>query len=55
MLTLGGDEELLAAARSHERYLAGELLAVGVHFTPNGDGELASIEGRELRITVVRA
>jgi len=55
VLTLGGDEELLAAARSHERYLAGEVLAVGVHFTPNGDGELASIEGRELRITVVRA
>ena len=55
VLTLGGDEELLAAARSHERYLAGEVLAVGVHFTRNGDGELASIEGRELRISVARA
>ncbi len=55
MLTLGGDEELLAAARSHERYLAGEVLAVGVHFDRNGDGEPASIEGRELRISVARA
>ncbi|MEA2192144.1 MAG: isoleucyl-tRNA synthetase, partial [Solirubrobacteraceae bacterium] len=55
VLTLGGDEELLAAARSHERYLAGEVLAVGVHFTRNGDGALASIEGRELRISVARA
>ena len=36
VLTLGGDEELLAAARAHERYLAGEVLAVGVHFDANG-------------------
>jgi isoleucyl-tRNA synthetase len=54
VLTLGGDEELLAAARAHERYLAGEVLAVGVHFDGNGRGELATIEGRELRISVAR-
>ncbi|HEV7805113.1 MAG TPA: isoleucine--tRNA ligase [Solirubrobacteraceae bacterium] len=53
-LTLGGDEELLAAARAHERYLAGEVLATAVHFGLNGSGELASIEGRELRIAVAR-
>jgi isoleucyl-tRNA synthetase len=54
-LTLGGDDELLAAARAHERYLAGEVLAVAVHFGHNGRGGLASIEGRELRIDVARA
>jgi isoleucyl-tRNA synthetase len=54
VLTLGGDEELLAAARAHERYLAGEVLAVHVGFDANGHGEVASIEGRELRISLVR-
>ena len=54
-LTLGGDEELLAAARAHERYLAGEVLAVAVHFGVNGSGEPATIEGRELHIAVARA
>ena len=55
VLTLGGDEELLAAARAHERYLAGEVLAVGVHFDGNGRGEPATIEGRELLIAVARS
>jgi isoleucyl-tRNA synthetase len=55
VLTLGGDEELLAAARSHEQYLAGEVLAVAVHFGGNGRGEPASIEGRELLISVARS
>jgi isoleucyl-tRNA synthetase len=55
VLTLGGDEELLAAARAHERYLAGEVLAVKVGFDANGSGERTSIEGRELRIVVARA
>ncbi len=54
-LTLGGDEELLAAARAHERYVAGEVLAVAVHFHANGSGEPATIEGRELHIAVARA
>jgi isoleucyl-tRNA synthetase len=55
VLRLGGDDELLAAARSHEQYLAGEVLATGVHFDANGAGEVASIEGRELRISVARS
>jgi isoleucyl-tRNA synthetase len=54
-LSLGGDEELLAAARAHERYLAGEVLAIAVHFGVNGSGEPTSIEGRELHIAVARA
>ena len=31
-LSLGGDEELLAAARAHEPYLAGEVLATAVAY-----------------------
>jgi isoleucyl-tRNA synthetase len=55
-LTLGGDEELLAAAREHERYVAGETLATSVDY----DGaELqsasAEIEGRRLLIGVERS
>jgi isoleucyl-tRNA synthetase len=55
VLRLGGDEELLAAARKHEIYLSGEVLAVQVHYDGNGTGDIASIEGRELRISVARA
>ena len=54
-LTLGGDAELLDAARAHEPYVAGETLAVEVVY--DGDrrrGEAATIEGRELRIGVAR-
>ena len=53
-LTLGGDEELLAAARTHEEYVAGETLATSVAYG-GGDGAAAAIEGRELRIAVERA
>ena len=37
-LGLGGDEELLAAAREHEAYLAGEVLATAVAYDGAGDG-----------------
>jgi len=49
-LTLGGDEELLAAARAHESYVAGEVLATAVAY----DAETAPIrvDGRELRIDI---
>jgi isoleucyl-tRNA synthetase len=53
-LELGGDEELLGAARAHERYLAGETLAVSVSFD-GAAGEVATIEGRPLSISVRRA
>ena len=49
-LALGGDEELLAAAREHEAYIAGETLATSVDYGADGAGEKATIEGRELRI-----
>ena len=55
-LTLGGDEELLAAARAHEPYLKGETLATHLEYAgANGAGQHATIEGRELRIAVARA
>jgi len=55
VLTLGGDGELLAAARAHEPYLSGEVLAVEIRYDANGTGEHATIEGRSLRIAVARA
>jgi len=55
VLTLDGDELLLEAARLHEAYLSGEVLAAAVHYSANGSEQVASIEGRELRISVARA
>jgi isoleucyl-tRNA synthetase len=54
-LELGGDDELLAAAREHEAYIAGETLATSVGYGAEGAGERATIEGRELRIAVSKA
>ncbi len=54
-LALGGDEELLAAAREHESYIAGETLADSVDYSADGAGEKATIDGRELRIAVSRS
>jgi isoleucyl-tRNA synthetase len=53
-LLLGGDSDLLEAAREHERYLAGETLAVSVSYdgTP---GEPVKIEGKPLHIGVTRS
>src|SRR5215217_160361 len=54
-LELGGDAELLAAARDHEGYLAQVTLAVSVAFDgAAGDAE-ATIEGRPLVIALKRA
>jgi isoleucyl-tRNA synthetase len=52
-LELGGDEALLAAAREHEDYLAGEVLANAISFAA-GDGTTARIDGMELTIAVAR-
>jgi isoleucyl-tRNA synthetase len=55
-LTLGGDAELLDAARAHEPYVTGETLATRVEYAgENGSEQHATIEGRELRIAVARA
>jgi isoleucyl-tRNA synthetase len=57
-LALGGDAELIAAAREHEAYLAGEVLATSVAFDGDADdGQAAStakIDGRDLGISITR-
>ena len=55
-LTLGGDQALLEAARSHEPYVAGETLATSVSYDSGTDGgRPVRIDGRELRVAVARA
>ncbi len=53
-LALGGDEELLDAARAHQHYLAGEVLATAIAYDAT-EGAEAKIDGRELRIAVALA
>ncbi len=53
-LALGGDEGLLEAARAHEDYLSGEVLATSVAYEA-GNGASAKIDGRELTIALTRA
>jgi isoleucyl-tRNA synthetase len=53
VLGLGGDEELLAAARAHEDYVTGEVLATSVDYG-SANGYEARIEGRPLHISVTR-
>jgi isoleucyl-tRNA synthetase len=52
-LGLAGDEELLAAARAHEEYVTGEVLATSVDYG-SANGQEARIEGRPLHISVTR-
>ncbi len=54
-LTLGGDDELVAAARAHEGYVAGETLATALDYDGAEGGQPTTIEGRELRIAVTAA
>jgi isoleucyl-tRNA synthetase len=53
-LGLGGDEELLEAARAHRDYLAGEVLATSVDYGAGGGGG-GTIKGREVTISVARS
>ena len=54
-LSLGGDEELVAAAREHQAYIAGEVLATAVSYDGSAAGAVAKIDGRELSIGVLRS
>jgi len=54
-LELGGDTELLDAARAHEAYVAGETLAIAVSYDGASGGARTEIEGRELLIAVERS
>jgi isoleucyl-tRNA synthetase len=54
-LALAGDDELLAAARAHERYVTGETLAVTLAYEDrDGSATDATVEGRPLRIAIAR-
>jgi isoleucyl-tRNA synthetase len=53
-LALGGDPDLLAAARAHEQYLTGEVLATSVAYDATG-GAAAKIDGRDLAIAIKRS
>ncbi len=53
-LTLGGDPDLIGAARAHEEYVAGEVLATAVAYDGSG-GAGARVDGRDLSIVVTRA
>ncbi len=53
-LGLGGDAGLLEAAREHEAYLAGEVLATEVSYGA-GNGATVKIDGMDLAIAVERA
>ncbi len=54
-LSLGGDEELLTAAREHQAYLAGEVLATAVAYEGGGGAAAAKIGGLDLAIAVQRS
>jgi isoleucyl-tRNA synthetase len=50
-LSLGGDEELLAAAREHEPYIASEVLATSVSYDADGVAPVR-VDGRDMRIAL---
>jgi isoleucyl-tRNA synthetase len=52
-LALGGDEELLAAARAHQPYIAAEVLATGVAYDAAGAAPVR-IDGHDLQISVTK-
>jgi isoleucyl-tRNA synthetase len=54
-LRLGGDPDLLAAARAHEPYVRRETLATSVTYDGAAGSEPVAIEGRRLHIAVSRA
>jgi isoleucyl-tRNA synthetase len=53
-LSLGGDEDLRAAAEAHQAYLAGEVLATSVDYDADV-GTSSRIDGRDLTISVRRS
>jgi isoleucyl-tRNA synthetase len=53
-LRLGGDEELLAAAREHQAYLSGEVLATSLEFEAAAGAETTEVDGRQVQIALSR-
>jgi isoleucyl-tRNA synthetase len=54
-LSLGGGEQRVVAAREHEAYIAGEVLATTVAYDGVEGGAVAKIDGGELAIGVSRS
>ncbi len=54
-LTLDGDERLLAAARVHEDYIAGEVLATSVDYAHSDGAAPVMIDGAPLKIALAKA
>jgi isoleucyl-tRNA synthetase len=54
-LALGGDAELLEAARAHEDYVTGETLATAVSYDGPAGGPEVTVDGRRLTISVSRS
>ena len=54
-LVLGGDGELIAAARAHEAYVSGETLASSVAYDRDAGAVETQVDGRPLRIGLSRA
>jgi isoleucyl-tRNA synthetase len=54
-LTLGGDVDLIDAARAHQDYLAGEVLATSVVYDGKEGGVTVEVDDRELTIGVRRS
>ena len=54
LLGLGGDAAVLAAARTHEGYIAGEVLAEEVAYEA-ADGVEIELDGRRLLVSIARA
>jgi isoleucyl-tRNA synthetase len=55
LLTLAGDERLVAAARRHQDYIAGETLAVEVGYDALNGVEPVAVDGLELKVGVALA
>ncbi len=55
VLTLDGDRELLAAARTHAAYIARETLAIEVRYESAAEMTSVTIDGHTLRVAVVTA
>jgi isoleucyl-tRNA synthetase len=55
VLTLDGDEQLIAAVRAHETYVAGETLATQVSYGSLDGAAPVVIDGRPLQVGVARA
>jgi isoleucyl-tRNA synthetase len=54
-LSLNGDDELLAAAREHEPYIAGEVLATSVAYDGAPADLAVRVDGRDLQIGVTKS